>query len=751
MTSEQTQSPKIVLLIDRVSPQAHATGSLLWGYEADFIERKFLRAKINPSDVTVMKLDERTDSELEKHSANIIIAMGELSLQHLTGKRNLDKQHLSVLPTKEGFKQKKCIPTFPPQRIWREYRLQVYVEMAFRKAAHEATFPEFISTPERFLINPDFDITMDTLNEVKKYDELAIDLETGQGQINTFGVAWNASDAIAINVLPERFASEKYKQLMERISEVCEGSSRKIFQNGPYDITFLSRYGIGVSNFHHDTMWANKFLWPELEMGLGNVGRIYCNKPYWKDDGKGDEDKKNWGKIRNWPLHYTYSCRDTTGTFEGKQGQLADLKERGLEDLFYNYIMRLADPVIEMCTNGIPLSVSKMNALREETDKKLAEIITEIKTELNDPTINPRSPKQLKAALKSRGYNLPTNRDKATGESKESTNAKAIKKLRIKNPNDKLLPALLKFSETNKFKNSYLNITWDFDDKIRYLLNAVGTETGRMSGKKCAIGNGYNPQTGPSELKAVIECGPDEYLGEVDLRQAESRFVAYDAADLDLITMLEDPTKDIHKYVAAAIYNCTQDQITHDQRQLGKKSGHGANYDMHSGTFMETCLTEMDLVITKREADHILNTYHGLFPGIRRWHESIRQEVLRFGKLTNPIGRVRYFYGRLKDDATFREAYAYRPQSTIPDITNHLLLYALSRRTEGYVSFFPLLQIHDSLLFRFPKNQLDKIGGICVKEIEKWHPKIELKAGRLIIPTEFKFGQNWGGMTKWKT
>ncbi len=152
---------------------------------------------------------------------------------------------------------------------------------------------------------------------------------------------------------------------------------------------------------------------------------------------------------------------------------------------------------------------------------------------------------------------------------------------------------------------------------------------------------------------------------QVDLKQAESRFVAYDSCDWDLIKMLEDPSQDIHSYVAAEIFKCSVDQVRREKasgddskRQLGKKSGHGANYAMQETTFMESCLKEMDLVLTKVEAKNVLDSYHRLFPGIRRWHAKIRDTVYRERKLVNPLGRTRYFYGRM-DDSTFREAYAY--------------------------------------------------------------------------------------------
>lgn len=242
---------------------------------------------------------------------------------------------------------------------------------------------------------------------------------------------------------------------------------------------------------------------------------------------------------------------------------------------------------------------------------------------------------------------------------------------------------------------------------------------------------------------------------EVDLRQAESRFVAYDAADENLIGALEDPSRDIHSEVAAEIFGCSVDQVRQEaasgndgKRQLGKKSGHGANYNMGVTTFMESCLKEMDLVLSKPEAEKSLEAYHRLFPGIRRWHAKIRDTIYRERKLSNPIGRVRYFYGRM-DDSTFREAYAYRPQSTIPDVTSHLMLGLCAARESGELDFWLHNQCHDSLLMSCAPEQVQSVAEFCL-DLDRWHPLIMLPAGQLRIPTEVKTGICLGDLEKYR-
>ncbi len=251
-------------------------------------------------------------------------------------------------------------------------------------------------------------------------------------------------------------------------------------------------------------------------------------------------------------------------------------------------------------------------------------------------------------------------------------------------------------------------------------------------------------------VKQMIEwpADSDRVFMEFDLEQAETRFVAYDACEENLLGMLSRK-EDVHRYVAAEIYQKAMADVTHEERQLGKKSGHGANYSMGVATFQDSCLKEMDLVLDRKMATRVLESYHKLFPGIRRWHAKIRENVYRERRLTNPLGRVRYFYGRT-DDNTYREAYAYRPQSTVPDITNHLMLGLVGRRTLGELDFHLHLQVHDSVVISCEQAQVERIAAFGLTP-KLWHPHIVLPAGELVIPTSLKTGRNLGQMTKYKT
>lgn len=711
----------------------------LKGWMRDSMRGKLLRAGFtNPDSIPYLTLPE---AESKINTSNLVIGLGERVLQSLTGKRSIDKWVVSPLErlTDGG----KFIGTYDFNRVMAQYELNLYIDLALKRAHDETTSRDYARTPERFRLNPSIEETLALLKDIRNEPTLSVDTETGYGQINTVGFAWSESDAIAINVLPDRCGSAAYYELWKGIAEVMEGPGRKVFQNFIYDVSYFSAYGIKTNNIHFDTMWAMKVLYPELKSNLGNVGRFYTKRVYWKDDGKvTDEEsgKRDWGRIRDWTKHYLYNCRDTTGTFDASRAQQEDLTRRGLLGFYFDYLAKLKGPIQEMCANGMPLDLSVRECLKNEAEAKLNELKTLFEKEVGRP-INPRSPKQIQAWLASEGIKLPKKYDKKKGEHKDSTDSKSIKKIRLKHPELKALEYLQEIKSYDKAFSSYINFSVRPDNCVSYSLNGCGTETLRWSGSKDPWDRGFNIQTIPREggdvsIKSMFVAPEGYSFIEADLSQAETRYVAYASACSKLIEMLESGA-DIHKHVAHAILralNLPASDYSKLWRDLGKKTGHGANYMMKENTFIENVFNEMDYVLTPKQGRLILDSYFQEFPEIKVWHNEIKRELYQKRKLTAPTGWERYFYGR-PDDNTLREAIPWAPQHTIPFITNKMMLHLWDLRKEGKLRFHFITQVHDALYMLMKDECVEDVAEACLS-IRDWQKGFDLPGGRLLIPCE---------------
>lgn len=199
---------------------------------------------------------------------------------------------------------------------------------------------------------------------------------------------------------------------------------------------------------------------------------------------------------------------------------------------------------------------------------------------------------------------------------------------------------------------------------------------------------------------------------------------------------------DIHRRTADEIAGrYTKDlEDSYEWRHLGKTVNHACNYDMGATTLSETILEDLDLVKTIAECKRFIAAYHSAYPDVRRWHERVKQEVMRSRKLTNPFGRERTFYGRRDAAKTHREAFAQTPQSTASD-TNKQALIAIEEAKLDYA--FLENEGHDSQLYEVIESRAiefaHQLKELC--QIEFY-----LEGEMRVIPVGVSIGKNWRDM-----
>lgn len=658
----------------------------------------------------------------------LIVALGDWALDLLTGRKSSDLWHMSLLPAmREDFP--KVLSLLHPDRVFREYASTFYYKLAASRIAKESQYPEIRRPFRESIVRPSPHEAISFLASVTEAEWLSVDIETGQGQITCVGFAADPLRGMSIPALPQNYADvNEWHMVWQAMSRALGGPSKKVFQNGVYDLSYFSAYGIRVENFFHDTMLAQKVLYPEFPVGLDNIARIYTEEPYWKSDAK------NWSARTDIDSLYHYNVKDVCVTLEAAFAQRTDLERRGLTRFFYEYVMALAKgPALEMSWRGLPLDVAERERLANEAElrmKTLSDGLSVASEQVLGKPLNTRSPVQVKAFLNAVGYKrLPFM------DGKETSNKGALMKLRLKSPKCPHLNALIEVSEVQKELSSYLRFEYSDDMRVRYTLNLAGTETLRGACYKDPWDRGLNAQTIPSGLKSMFRAPEGRTLLEVDLKQADARVVAWDSADPILVEFYRSG-KDIHRYVASQpeLFNCSPDAVTKEQRQLGKKVGHAANYGVGPATLVESCLKEMNLVITQQKAAQMLQGYYRAFPGIVRWQGRIRDEVSQTRALTSPTGWKRYFYGRF-DQTLLKEAYAWRPQHVVAYTINQLVLWL-------YGKYDLLIQTHDSLLIEVDDDVLGE-ALIRVKEQDRWNPTYPMNGGDLRIPIEVKVGKVW--------
>lgn len=234
----------------------------------------------------------RLRRELGFHKPNLCILLGNTAMWAMLGKSGIGKFRGTTELSSHTFPGLKCLSTYHPAAVTREYSLRATVVMDLQKAERQSHFPELRRPRRELWIDP----TLEDLREFQRRyitpgSTVVVDIETYKSQITTVGFAPRPDIGLVVPFFDFRRKGRSYWDsagdefaawvFVRRILE--SDKVRKCFQNGLYDIAFLWRaVGIRVRRAEEDTMLLHHSLQPESLKGLGYLGSIYTDERAWK-------------------------------------------------------------------------------------------------------------------------------------------------------------------------------------------------------------------------------------------------------------------------------------------------------------------------------------------------------------------------------------------------------------------------------------------------------------------------------------
>jgi uracil-DNA glycosylase len=255
----------------------------LYGYPA-LVKGKYIHRRFAP------ELDRLAD-ELESINPNLVITMGNVATWALLGQTMISKLRGIIHLSTHTYTGLKVLPTYHPAAIFRQWSLRPVTVVDLIKGLRESKYPD-IRRPEREIwIEPTLeDIYEFYRDHIQTSDRLSVDIETAGSVITLIGFSPSPDLAIVIPGLGYRRAGRNYwpsvgveRKVYNIITEILSGPTKKIFQNGLYDIAFIWRaWRIRVMNAEEDTMLLHHALQPESLKSLGFLGSIYTDEGPWK-------------------------------------------------------------------------------------------------------------------------------------------------------------------------------------------------------------------------------------------------------------------------------------------------------------------------------------------------------------------------------------------------------------------------------------------------------------------------------------
>lgn len=234
----------------------------------------------------------RLRTELLELRPNLVLAAGAKACWALLGATNIGSIRGGITQESLTGLGLKLLPTYHPAGIMRQWSWRPIGVSDLMKAKREAEYPE-IRRPERWiLVDPTLEEIHDWIGKhigANSPRWIAADTETKGGQITMISFATDRGNGLVIPFLDEAKPGWSYwespsdeKHAMELAEQILLHPAPKIWQNGLYDLQYLSRAGLRVENCVEDTMLLHHSLLPEMNKGLGFLGSIYTSEPSWK-------------------------------------------------------------------------------------------------------------------------------------------------------------------------------------------------------------------------------------------------------------------------------------------------------------------------------------------------------------------------------------------------------------------------------------------------------------------------------------
>ena len=509
----------------------------------------------------------------------------------------------------------------------------------------------------------------------------------------------------------------------------------KIGQNIKYDMEILAHYGIRVQAPMFDTMIAHYLIQPELRHNMDYLAEIYLKYQTIHIEELIGEKGRKQKNMRDLPPSavYEYAAEDADITLQLKNKLEPELKDKGLEKLFYEIEMPLVPVLAKMELAGVRLDTASLQETSEILTERLGEIEARI-YELAGDRFNISSPKQVGEILFGKLKILE--KAKKTKSGQYVTNEEVLQTLAGKH---EIVAKILDYRGVKKLLSTYVDALPKLINpktgRIHTSFNQAVTATGRLSSSDPNLQNiPIRGEDGKEIRKAFV---PDDgcLFFSADYSQIELRVMAHLSGDERMIEAFIQG-HDIHAATAARIYQKDISEVDRDERTKAKRANFGIIYGITVFGLADR------LNISREESKMLIDGYFDTFPKVRDYMEQSKAAAREKGYVETLFGRRRYLPDINSRNATVR-GFAERNavnapiQGTAADIIK-LAMVRIDKRFEAeQIRSKMLIQVHDELNFSVLPEEKERVERIVLEEMEN--------AYRMSVPlvADSGWGQNW--------
>lgn len=506
-----------------------------------------------------------------------------------------------------------------------------------------------------------------------------------------------------------------------------------VFQNAKYDYKVLLRHGLRIRSIGFDTLpaaWVLDASSNSFGMdALADRYLQYSTSKYSEVVGKNSSfDQVAMDKA------VQYAAEDADITLRLYTVFRQQLVQRKLDSVYYELELPLIRVLAEMELAGIAVDVPYLDALSTELEKRLEQITADI-YELVGYEFNINSTKQLQQVLFEERKLKPIKKTK----SGYSTDVSVLQELATEDP---VPQQVLQYRQLAKLKSTYVDslpkLVNPETGRLHTHYHQTGTATGRLSSKDPNLQNIPIREDEGRKIREAFKPAEGHVFVSADYSQIELVVLAHLSDDPGLKTAFTSG-EDVHRSTGALIFGVSPDEVSSEQRRIAKTINFGVMYGMSAFRLSR------DLGITRKEADHFIQSYFATYPAIQKFIQETVHKAEESGHTTTLMGHERELpainsKNKMEKSGAERVAVNTPIQGTAADIVKLAMLRVDKRLQKEGLKSRMLLQVHDELILECPLEEADRIESLLAEEMPA--------AMSLSVPLQVSIerGMSWGDM-----
>jgi DNA polymerase-1 len=516
---------------------------------------------------------------------------------------------------------------------------------------------------------------------------------------------------------------------------------RKTGHNLKFDMLHLKRQGMPVEGVEHDTMIMSYLLFPnrrshqlkELSAEFLGVRQTTYEELVGRGKAQVPIAELEAEKVGD------YCAADARLSGRLAEKLLPQLREKKLLDLYRDIEVPLLQVLLEMEWHGIGVD----RAFLQDADARLRKAIAAGEKEVQSLAgyeFNLNSPQQL-AELLFEKMNLPLS--KRTRKTKaQSTDIEVLNELK----GYPVVERIIAYRSYKKIHSTYVQgllDSLDEQDRVHTQFNQTVTATGRLSSsnpnlQNIPVGTLSLGDSGPGlNLRRAFVASPGHRLLSADYSQIELRVMAHFSGDENLLQAFAEGA-DVHQRTADLVFGAGG--LFAGAPELRRRAKI-INFSIIYGTGAYSLAKELG--VSFAEAKDFIERYFEKYSGVRKFMDRVIADAEKDPEVRTISGRFRPIPEVQSSNRTVKENGNRMAINTIiQGSAADIIKIAMIRIHEHLRSMKSrlLLQVHDELVFEYPRGEEQRLAALVREEMEK---ALKLKAP---LKVSLKQGTNWADM-----